>query len=223
MGNLVAYYRVSTVQQGRSGLGLEAQQDAVGRFVAGSGDRLVAEYTEVESGRLRDRPQLLAAIAECRRKRARLVIAKLDRLARNAAFLLTLRDSGVDFVAADMPNADRLTVGILSIFAEHERDMISRRTREALAAAKARGVKLGNPAIENVRARGIQRNRETAISFARNVKPLILELRAQGFVSLRAIAVELNRRAIATARGGTWGQQTVANVLRLAGDIPTIA
>src|SRR5690242_16142394 len=116
MGILISCYRVSTAQQGRSGLGLEAQQEAVGRFVAGSGDRLVSEYTEVESGRLRDRRQLLAAIAECRRKKARLVIAKLDRLARNAAFLLTLRDSGVDFVAADCPNADRLTVGILSIF-----------------------------------------------------------------------------------------------------------
>jgi DNA invertase Pin-like site-specific DNA recombinase len=162
MGNLVAHYRVSTAQQGKSGLGLEAQQEAVGRFAAGSGDRLLSQFTEVESGRLSDRPQLLAAIAECRRKKARLVIAKLDRLARNAAFLLTLRDSGVDFVAADMPNADRLTVGIVAIFAEHERDMISKRTKEALAAAKARGVKLGNPELHLHQASGAAANRSAA-------------------------------------------------------------
>jgi DNA invertase Pin-like site-specific DNA recombinase len=223
MGNLVAYYRVSTAQQGRSGLGLEAQQEAVGRFVAGSGYRLVSEYTEIESGRLSDRPQLLAAIAACRRKKARLVIAKLDRLARNAAFLLTLRDSGVDFVAADMPNADRLTVGIMAIFAEHEREMISNRTKEALAAAKARGVKLGNPELHLHRASGAAANRSAAISFARNLRPLIDQLRSQGFTSLRSLAEELNRRAIATARGGSWAQQTVANVLRLSEASASIA
>jgi DNA invertase Pin-like site-specific DNA recombinase len=215
-GNFIAYYRVSTVQQGRSGLGLEAQQDAIRHFMAGSSGQLVSEYTEVESGRLTDRPQLLAAIAECRRKKARLLIAKLDRLARNAAFLFTLRDSGIEFICADNPAADRLTISILSVFAEHERDMISKRTKEALTAAKARGVKLGNPSLHLHRASGAAANRTAAISFARNLRPLLDQLRSQGFTSLRSLAEELNRRAIATARGGLWGQQTVANVLRLS-------
>jgi DNA invertase Pin-like site-specific DNA recombinase len=141
------------------------------------------------------------------------VIAKLDRLARNAAFLLTLRDSGVDFVAADMPNADRLTVGILALMAEHERDMISRRTKEALAAAKARGIKLGNPNLFECRARGAEQNARDARAFAARVQAIIAEIARQGFKSRRSIAQELNRRAIPTARGGRWGAQTVANVL----------
>jgi DNA invertase Pin-like site-specific DNA recombinase len=223
MGNLVAYYRVSTIQQGRSGLGLEAQQEAVGRFVASSTGRLVAEYTEVESGRVKDRPQLLAAIATCRKHRAKLVIAKLDRLARNAAFLFTLRDSGVEFIAADNPAADKLTVSILAVFAEFERDMVSKRTREALAAAKARGVKLGSPTLHLHREAGSAANRASAISFAQNIRPLIDQLRGQGFTSLRSLAAELNRRAVATARGGAWGQQSVANVLKHSGGPTPVA
>ena len=213
MVKFVAYYRVSTERQGRSGLGLDAQQNAVRAFLSDGARELLAEYTEVESGRLKDRPQLQAAIAHCRKAKARLVIAKLDRLARNAAFLLTLRDSGVDFVAADMPNADRLTVGILALMAEHERDMISRRTKEALAAAKVRGIKLGNPRLFQCRARGAEKNERDASAFAARVQPIIAEIGRQGFKSRRAIAEELNRRAIPTARGGRWGAQTVANVL----------
>lgn len=213
-GNFIAYYRVSTERQGRSGLGLEAQQEAVGRYLAGVGGQAQETFTEIESGRHNQRPELLAAIAACRKRKARLVIAKLDRLSRNAAFLLTLRDSNVDFVAADMPNADRLTVGILAVMAEHERDLISKRTREALAAKKARGESLGNPRLAEVRQKGAAQNKAAAQAFAANIRPLVDELRRQGHLSLRAIARELNRRAISTARGGQWGPQTVANVLQ---------
>src|SRR5215204_4702402 len=139
----VAYYGVSTERQGRSGLGLAAQRKAVEDFLNGGNWRLVAEFTEVESGKHSDRPALAKAFQACRLRRARLVIAKLDRLSRDAHFLLGLEKAGVDFVAADMPTANRLTVGIMAMVAEEERRMISIRTKEALAAAKARGVKLG--------------------------------------------------------------------------------
>jgi DNA invertase Pin-like site-specific DNA recombinase len=142
-GKFVAYYRVSTQKQGRSGLGLSAQQEAVDSYLNGGNWKIVAAFTEIESGKKADRPELDKALAACRLHRATLVIAKLDRLARNAAFLLGLRDSGIDFVAADMPNANRLTVGIMAMVAEDEAQRISERTKAALAAAKKRGVKLG--------------------------------------------------------------------------------
>jgi DNA invertase Pin-like site-specific DNA recombinase len=140
---LIAYYRVSTDKQGRSGLGLDAQKAAVTHYVTTTRAKLAASFSEIESGKRIDRPQLLAALAACRLHRATLVIAKLDRLARNAAFLLNLRDSGVEFVACDMPDANRLTVGIMALMAEYEREMISQRTKAALASAKARGTRLG--------------------------------------------------------------------------------
>ena len=139
----VAYYRVSTDKQGRSGLGLEAQQAAVRAFLEGRGWPPLAEFTEVESGRRSDRPELAKAMAACRLYGATLVIAKLDRLSRHAAFLLTLRDAGIEFVACDMPDANRLTVGIMAMVAEDEAERISARTKAALAAAKARGTRLG--------------------------------------------------------------------------------
>ena len=145
IGKFIAYYRVSTARQGQSGLGLEAQRKAVDDYLNGGDWKLVEEFTEVESGKRNDRPKLDAALAACRKHRATLVVAKLDRLSRNAAFLLLLRDSKVDFKCADMPEADRFTVGILALVAEREAEMTSKRTRDALAAAKARGVKLGNP------------------------------------------------------------------------------
>ena len=141
----VAYYRVSTEKQGRSGLGLDAQRSAVARHIAQRGGCLASEFVEVESGRKKDRPQLAAALAAARAHRAVLVIAKLDRLARNVHFVSGLMESGVEFVAADMPTVNRLTVHILAAVAEEEARMISARTKAALAAAKARGVRLGNP------------------------------------------------------------------------------
>src|ERR1700740_755287 len=144
----VAYFRVSTDAQGRSGLGLEAQREAVGRHVGAAGGRIVAEFEEIESGKKNDRPKIAAAISTSRLKRATLVIAKLDRLARNVAFVSNLMEGGVDFVACDNPYATRLTIHILAAVAEHERELISQRTKAALAAAKARGVKLGNPHVK---------------------------------------------------------------------------
>src|SRR5215208_2042297 len=137
-GRFIAYHRVSTAQQGRSGLGLEAQRQAVADYLNGGRWELLREFTEVESGKRADRPELAKALAACRVHRATLVIAKLDRLSRNAGFLMNLRDAGVEFVCADMPAANRLTVGIMAVVAEAEAEMISARTKAALAAAKAR-------------------------------------------------------------------------------------
>lgn len=144
----ITYYRVSTPGQGASGLGLEAQQMAVKKHLAQVNGAELASFTEIESGKNNARPQLQAALLRCRQTRATLLVAKFDRLSRNAAFLLTLRDSNMKFVAADMPDANNLTIGLLAVVAEHEREMISKRTKEALAAAKARGAKLGNPRIK---------------------------------------------------------------------------
>lgn len=144
----VTYYRVSTLKQGESGLGLEAQQMAVKKHLAKDNSVELASFTEIETGKNNARPQLQAALLRCRQTKATLLVAKFDRLSRNAAFLLTLRDSGMKFVAADMPDANDLTIGLLAVVAEHEREMISKRTKEALAAAKARGTKLGNPQIK---------------------------------------------------------------------------
>lgn len=150
MANFIAYYRVSTDRQGASGLGLDAQRQVVAGFVANG--QLVSEFTEIESGRRHtNRPKLLAALAECRKSRAVLLIARLDRLARNVAFISALMENGTDFIACDMPTANRLTIHILAAVAEHEREMISKRTTAALAEAKRRGTKLGNPRIEEAR------------------------------------------------------------------------
>src|SRR5207302_5177810 len=142
----VADYRVSTVRQGRSGLGLEAQKAAVLAFINGNAE-LLAEFTEVESGKHANREELKKAIAACKKHKAKLVIAKLDRLSRNLAFIATLMESGVEFVAVDNPHANKLTVHILAAVAQHERELIAQRTRDALQAAKARGKKLGNPKL----------------------------------------------------------------------------
>ena len=208
---LVAYERVSTARQGRSGLGLEAQRKAIDDYVAGQGAALLGRFTEIESGRKVDRPELQKALELARLTGATLVIAKLDRLSRNAAFLLTLRDAGVRFVACDMPQANDLTVGIMALVAEQEREAISRRTKEALAAAKARGVKLGNPngaaALRRAR-RGAEALRAAVVAnadeFARCLADVLDEVRGAGHTSLREIAAELNRRGIRTRRGGQW-------------------
>ena len=213
MAEFIAYYRVSTSGQAQSGLGLEAQKQAVLDFINGNGDQIVAEFTEVESGKRCDRPQLTNALDRCRGTGAKLVIARLDRLARNAAFLLTLRDSGVEFVAADMPDANRLTVGIMALVAEDEAERISQRTKAALAAAKARGVKLGGIRSWEAVNTSISRRTCAADTHAASVAPIIMEIRAAGISSLEGIAQALQARGIPTARGGRWRAQTVRNVI----------
>ena len=210
----VSYYRVSTIRQGASGLGLEAQQEAARRFVPATA-QLVKEFIEVESGRKNDRPQLQAAIIAARTEGATLLIAKLDRLSRNVAFVFTLRDSGVDFVCADMPDANTVTIGIFAVLAQHERELTSRRTRDALAAKKARGAKLGTPSNLTPEARKLGQDaiKHNALTNQQNVQATRLSslLKAQGR-SLRQIAKELNDSGYKTRRGIAFG---AANVLRL--------
>src|SRR5215472_13354129 len=211
MTQFIAYYRVSTDRQGKSGLGLEAQQSAVMAHTAGR--MLVASFTEIESGKDNDRPQLAAAIAACKRTRSTLIVAKLDRLSRNVAFIAALMDSGIEFVAADNPNATRLTLHILAAVAEHEREMISQRTRAALAAAKDRGVRLGAPDPAAAVARMGAALKAKADTFAANIRPIVTELQAAGHRSAAAIARQLNARGVATARGGAWTHVQVASIL----------
>ena len=212
-GKFVAYYRVSTQQQGRSGLGLEAQRKAVADYLNGGGWELVAEFTEVESGKRNDRPELVAALALAKKQRAKLLIAKLDRLARNVHFISGLMESGVDFVAVDMPQANKLTVHILAAMAEHEREMISQRTRVALAAAKERGMKLGSPTLDRDRPKGWKANKTQAQQRAEVVLPLIEGIKSAGITTLAGIAKALNARGVPTPRGGAWYATSVKNVL----------
>jgi DNA invertase Pin-like site-specific DNA recombinase len=219
-GHVVAYYRVSTARQGRSGLGLEAQRKAVTDFLNGGRWKLCAEFTEVESGRRSDRPQLEKAKATCRLHRATLVIAKLDRLSRNVAFIANLMDGGVEFVAVDMPAANNFTIHILAAVAEQETKAISARTKAALAAAKARGVQLGGdrgnlPAVAKKGAKAsIEVRQQKAMSRARDLAAIVEELRQQGRMSLRQIAAGLNQREIAAPRGGIWQVGQVASLIK---------
>ena len=212
-GKHVAYYRVSTAKQGASGLGLEAQREAVAAFLKGEP---VADFTEVESGKRADRPELERAIRACRLYGARLVIAKLDRLSRDAHFLLGLEKAGVDFVAADMPNANRLTVGIMAMVAEEERRMISARTKAALAAAKARGTVLGGYRGSMITKAAGEAGRATQTARAAgrvsDLAGVVAELRAAGTESLGGIAAALNARGIPAPRGGVWSATQVRRV-----------
>ena len=223
----VAYERVSTKRQGASGLGLEAQRSAIDGFARDRSARILARFTEVESGRRIDRPELRKALDLARLTGATLVIAKLDRLSRNAAFLLTLRDAGVRFLACDMPEANDLTVGIMALVAQQEREAISRRTKEALAAAKARGVKLGNPygaaALKRAGKGGAPLRRAVAANadaFAADLAPVVQDLQTAGHTSLRALAAELNARGMRTRRGGCWHVSTVRNLLARIDGLP---
>ena len=212
----VPYYRVSTVRQGQSGLGLEAQRAAVHAFAPQPG-QLLTEFVEVESGKKNQRPQLLAAIAAAREYKATLLIAKLDRLSRNAGFILALRDSGVDFVCCDMPDANTLTVGIFAIIAQHERETISKRTKDALAAKKARGETLGRP--ENLTGEAIAKSLQIRQANAaenpqnRQAKRLAVSLHRQG-LSLQQIATELNEAGFRTRRGQAFLKMSVQRLLR---------
>jgi DNA invertase Pin-like site-specific DNA recombinase len=218
----VAYYRVSTDKQGRSGLGLEAQKAAVRAFLDGKGWPPLAEFVEIESGKRADRPELAKAMAACRLYGATLVIAKLDRLSRNAAFLLALRDAGVEFVACDLPDANRLTVGIMAMVAEDEAERISARTKAALQAAKARGTKLGGyrgyafTAADHAAA--AERKTFKARQTAAAVLPELRELQAAGIVSFSGLARALTARGVPTPGGaGRWQAVQVQRVLDRAG------
>ena len=208
----VAYFRVSTQRQGQSGLGLESQRETVGRFITAHGLKTVGAFTEVESGgkTATDRPQLAAALALCKKTGATLIVAKLDRLSRNALFLLQLQQANVDFVCCDCPNVDRFTVGILALVAQRERELISERTKSALAAAKRRGVKLGGSKNPEERVAAMVAGAKKAKDeFAAKVRPIIEEIRATGVSTLQGIADCLNRRGIATRTGKTWFPATV--------------
>ena len=222
-GRFVSYHRVSTAKQGDSGLGLEAQRKAVMDYLNGGGWELVAEFTEVESGKNGNRPQLQKALAKAKATGATLIIAKLDRLSRNLHFVTGLMESGVDFVACDMPHASRFEIHIRASLAEEERRLISERTRKALAAARARGVKLGNPdnLTPEAQRKGLERAQVARIAqadkFAQEVGDRIRELRGEG-LSLRDIAQRLNQEHVLTARGKQWTATAVRNVLvRLGG------
>ena len=221
MCRVVAYDRVSTDGQGRSGLGLEAQQGAVAGLCQSRGWQIIAEFTEVESGKRNDRPELRAALHRAKVTGAVLVVAKLDRLSRNIAFLTALQESGARFIAADMPEANELTVHIMAAVAQAERKAIATRTREALAAVKARGTRLGNPNGAAALHRAAQGNaaalnavKANAASRAEDYAPVVADIRAAGTSSLSAIARELNERGIVTPRGGRWHPSSVGNLLR---------
>lgn len=220
-GKFVSYLRVSTKRQGESGLGLEGQRAAVEAWLNGGKWQLVSEHVEVESGKRDDnRPALAKAIEACRAFNAKLVIAKLDRLSRDAHFLLGLEKAGIEFVAVDMPHANRLTVGIMALVAEQEREAISQRTKAALAAAKARGTRLGKPKGTKVLnaeigfARGIETIKANARVFAERIQPVLAELDG---LSASAAAQELERRGYATARGGKWSATLVIRTRKRLG------
>jgi DNA invertase Pin-like site-specific DNA recombinase len=221
-GKFISYLRVSTARQGISGLGLEAQREAVSRYLNGGHWKLVQEIVEIESGKRNDRPAIAEALRLCRLHRATLVIAKLDRLARNVHFISSLMESGVDFVACDFPEANRLTVHILAAVAEHEAVMISARTKAALTAAKARGVALGGlrggrermagMAAKGTRASATVRQ-ESAAKRNADLMPVIADLKAKGATSSREIAKGLNTAGLTTARGGQWSGTQVLRVM----------
>ena len=217
--SFVSYLRVSTQKQGQSGLGLEAQRKAVDDYLNGGDWTVIEEVVEIESGKNNKRPKLKEAIQLCKASGATLVVAKIDRLTRDAAFLLNLKDAGIDFIAADMPEANRLTIGIMALVAEQEREAISKRTKEALAAAKARGVQLG--AYRNGMYVGGKGSRDTAknASAARTALyrrraaaklPMIKKVDPDGSLSLRGIAQKLNDMGVPTvSEKGSWSANSV--------------
>lgn len=245
MTKAVAYYRVSTAAQGRSGLGLDAQRQTVADLARARAHEILAEFTEVESGSQNDRPELMKALHHAKVTGAVLVIAKLDRLSRNAAFLLTLRESGVRFIAADIPDANDITIGVLAVIAQAEREAISQRTKAALGAVKAkldagevyisrrsgRAVgRLGNPNGAEPLRRGnrgtvaaVAAVRLNADRHARDLVPVVEQQKARGIISLHGIAAALNEQGMRTPRNRRWHASSVRNLLRridrLTGDV----
>ena len=219
----IGYYRVSTGRQGKSGLGLEAQRAAVQRFAEAEGYTLAGEFTEVETGKgadaLERRPQLAAALAAARKLKAPIIVAKLDRLSRDVHFVSGLMAHRVPFIVAELgPEVDPFMIHIYAALAEKERALISQRTSAALKAAKARGVRLGNPNIAVAQAAGAASVKAEADRFAANVLPIIREAQTAGATSLRAIADALNARGVRTARGGKWAATQVRDILRCTAD-----
>jgi len=212
----VSYYRVSTDKQGLQGNGIEAQKQAVARYLASLDCELTGSFEEVESGANNKRPQLTAAIQLAKAKKAVLVIAKLDRLSRNAAFLLQLQDSGVDFVACDMPNADKLSIGIIALLAQRERQLISERTKAGLAVAKQRGVTLGNPKAKQALKVAHQAIQGRKLAFVAEAMKSIEEIKGTGVQTLAKIADCLNKRGEKTARNGKWTATAVKRVVEAA-------
>lgn len=216
-GAFVLYFRVSTARQGASGLGIDGQRKAVATFLNGGEWTVAAEFTEIESGKKNDRSELAKAVRACRVFGAKLLIAKIDRLSRDAHFLLGLEKAGVEFTAADMPNANRLTVGIMAMVAEEEGRMISARTKAALAAAKARGTVLGgnrgSVVDDAARANSAAVRATRAAGRAADLAPIIAEIRAAGASSLREIAAALNAKGVTAPRGGEWASAQVRALL----------
>lgn len=218
-GKFVAYYRVSTDRQGQSGLGLEAQRDIVRTYLNGGKWTLIGEFTEIESGthkKLKERPMLHAALDLARKQKATLVVAKLDRLARDVQFISTLLNSKVKFVCADMPDADRTFLQMMAVFAEYEAKRISDRTMSALQALKRQGVKLGSPTPEIGSKEGIKSIKAKADAYAEKVGPVVRDIiKKSGATTLRDIAQVLSARAVETPRGNTdWHPSQVSNLLK---------
>lgn len=216
-GKYIAYYRVSTVQQGKSGLGLEAQQAAVMSYLNGGHWELIAEYQEIETGKgaspLSKRPQLRAALEDCKRLGATLIIAKLDRLARNVHFVTGLIEAGVEFVAADMPQANKVMIQIHAVMSEWERDQISARTKAALQAAKARGVILGRAGAANLKP-NIEARQWEAKAFAEKLRPAIEAMNSRK-LSQRAMVAEFNTFNVTAPQGGKWTLLQLQRAIKL--------
>jgi len=215
----IAYYRVSTKKQGDSGLGLGAQRSCVSDYLEKAGTRLLAEFTEVESGTKSDRPELDRALRECKLTNSKLIIAKLDRLSRNVHFLTGLQRSGVEFVCCDMPDANNVTVQLMAVLAENEARNISIKTKEALKQAKENGVKLGNPRLALVRntdtSSANKARKNLATEFNDNVGEILKELfLEEGISTYRGLARALNDRAVLTARGQQWSATQVSRVMK---------
>lgn len=219
MDQAVAYLRVSTERQGRSGLGLEAQRDVISRFAEREGVELVGEFLEIETGKGSDaldrRPQLAAALAQARRVKCPVIVAKLDRLSRDVHFISGLMSQRIPFIVAELgADADPFMLHLYAALAEKERKLISERTKAALAAKKAQGVQLGNLTnLAEARLKAVASTKATADAFAANVLPTIQQVKSSGATSYRAIAEALNVRGVRTARGGTWQAATVRNIM----------
>jgi DNA invertase Pin-like site-specific DNA recombinase len=218
MTSAIAYYRVSTARQGKSGLGIEAQKAAIQRFAEAEGVDVIAEHVEIETGKGADaldrRPELAAALTQARKAKCPVLVAKLDRLSRDVHFISGLMAHRVPFVVAELgADADPFMLHLYAALAEKERALISARTKAALAAKKAQGVKLGNPRAAETIGRAHEAARAAADRFAENVLPIVREIQASGLTTLRDIAGALNARGIHTARGGAWHSTTVRNLL----------